>query len=220
MNADVIILASASAIRPSTSLAAVYALLASARPRPLLLAFVLTGVAASTAIGIVVVSVLHGIPLPGDSERSEIVDVAAGAATMGFAVGAWSGQVRLMGRRGEADEPSRWARMLQRPSLKLAAAGGVATHLPGLFYLVALNSIAAGDPTFDAAVFEVLVYNAIWFSTPVAALFLADRHATATQARITELNAWVRRHQQALLVAVFAGVGTYLLAKGVIGLVS
>jgi hypothetical protein len=90
----------------------------------------------------------------------------------------------------------------------------LATHLPGLLYLVALNSIAGDDPPLDGAVLQVLLYNAISFSVPVAAFVLADRHAVGTQARITELSAWVRRHQRGLLVAVFAGVGTYLLAKG------
>jgi hypothetical protein len=52
----------------------------------------------------------------------------------------------------------------------------LATHLPGLFYLVALNSIAGDDPPLDGAVLQVLLYNAIWFSVPVAAFVLADRH--------------------------------------------
>jgi hypothetical protein len=64
----------------------------------------------------------------------------------------------------------------------------LATHLPGLFYLVALNSIAGDDPPLDGAVLQVLLYNAISFSVPVAAFVLADRHAVGTQARITELS--------------------------------
>ncbi|HEX2412880.1 MAG TPA: GAP family protein [Solirubrobacteraceae bacterium] len=221
MNVEAIVLATASAVRPSTSLAAVYTLLSGARPRPLLVAFITAGFLVSTAIGVLVVSVLHGIPLPGAaSQRADIVDVVAGAAMLGFGAGAWSGQVELMRRRHTAGTVSRWAELLQQPSLKVAAVAGVATHLPGLFYLVALNAIAADGPPTAGAVVQVLVYNAIWFSVPAAALLLAERHAVGAQEHITRLNAWLRRHEQVLLVAVFVGVGTYLVVKGIRGLVS
>jgi hypothetical protein len=219
MSFEPIILAAASALRPSTSLAAVYALLSSARPRRLLLAFLAAGFAVSTAIGILVVAGLGGIPLPGRaSDRADIVDIVAGAAMLGFAAGAWSGQVQVMRRRRGGEGASRLMRMLQRPSVRVAAAAGVATHLPGLFYLVALNAIATNDPSPAVAVARVLLYNAIWFSVPAAAIVLAGRHAVGTQERITRTNDWMRRHQRALLVAVFAAVGGYLVIKGVYGL--
>ena len=92
MTIEAIILALASAVRPSTSLAAVYALLSTRRPRPLLIAFVLAGLAFSIAIGIVVVSVFHGVHVPRrDSSLVDIVDLLAGVAALGFAVGAHSG---------------------------------------------------------------------------------------------------------------------------------
>ena len=91
---EVLVLAAASAMRPSTSTAAIYALLSSDRPRPVLAAFTLSGLLFSCAIGVIVVSALHGVSLPGgESTRTAIVDLAAGAAMLGFASGTWSGHV-------------------------------------------------------------------------------------------------------------------------------
>ena len=109
---------------------------------------------------------------------------------------------------------------LRRPTIKVAATAGVVTHLPGLFYLVALNAITADDPSLARAVVEVLVYNLIWFSVPIAAIVVARRDAEGMHAWIARVNAWARAHEQMLVVAVFASVGTYLVVEGVSGLLA
>jgi Sap, sulfolipid-1-addressing protein len=221
MNVEVLILATASAVRPSTSTAAVYALLSSERPRPALAAFTIGGLILSCAFGLVVVSALHGVSLPGrESDRNAIIELVAGAAMIGFAAGAWSGHVeRLRGSRA-AGGPGRIVTMLRRPTFKLAVAAGAATHLPGLFYLVALNAIAAGSPPLAEAMVAVLVYNAIWFAIPIAAFAVAGHDAARAHAWITRVNAWVRAREQVLLVIVFASVGAYLVVKGIAVLAS
>ncbi len=222
MNVEVLVLATASALRPSTSTAAVYALLSSERPRPVLAAFTIGGLALSCAFGLLVVSALHGVSLPGrESDRTAIIELVAGAAMIGFAAGAWSGHVeRLRRRRRAADQPGRIVTALRRPTLKVAAAAGALTHLPGLFYLVALNSIAAGSPRLTEATVAVLVYNAIWFSVPIAAFAVAGKHAAGAHARIAEINAWARAREQVIVVAVFGCVGAYLVVKGIVELAS
>lgn len=221
MNVEVLVLATASAVRPSTSSAAVYALLSSERPRPALAAFTIGGLAFSCAFGIVVVSALHGVSLPGhESDRNAIIELVAGAAMIGFAAGAWSGHVERLHRRRAADGPGRIVTTLRRPTFKVAFAAGAATHLPGLFYLVALNAIAAGSPPLAEAIAAVLVYNAIWFAIPIAAFAAAGRDAAAARAHawITRINAWVRAREQVILVIVFASVGAYLVVKGIVAL--
>lgn len=220
MSVEIFILATASALRPSTSTAAVYALLSSERPRPVLAVFTVAGMLFSCAIGIVVVLALHGIPLPGgESQRIAVVDIAAGAAMLGFASGVWSGHVGRIGRR-TSEGPGRIVTTLRRPTLEVAGVAGVATHVPGLFYLVALNAITAGSPPFLEALAAVLAYNAIWFLVPIAAFVFAGSHADRAHAIIDDINAWTRAHEQAIVVAVFALVGGYLAVKGVTALVS
>ena len=216
MEAEVLILATASALRPSTSTAAVYALLSSERPRPVLAAFTVAGLLVSCAIGIVVVSALHGVSLPGrESDRNAVIHLVAGAAMIGFAAGAWSGHVERLRRRRAAGGPGRIVGALRRPTLKLAAAAGVATHVPGLFYLVALNAIASGSPRVAEALVDVLIYNAIWFAVPITAFVVARRHAAAAHSRITRMNAWMQAREQVILVLVFGGVGAYMVVKGI-----
>jgi hypothetical protein len=220
MSAEAVVLAVASAMRPSTSLAALYTLLSKPRPRPLLAAFVAAGLLVSTAIGVLVVAGLHGVDLPGGESRfTDIVDIVAGIAALGFANGVRVGGIDRVRRRRSRDEPSWVVRTLRDPSPAVAAAVGVATHVPGLLYLVALNAIAADRPGVAEAVVDVLVYNAIWFSIPIAALVFARRRPTGTRAVVERVNAAMRRHELAILVAVFAAVGLFLTAKGVTGLV-
>ena len=221
MNVEVLVLATASAVRPSTSTAAVYALLASERPRPALAAFTVGGLVFSCTFGVLVVSALHGVSLPGrESDRNAIIDLVAGAAMIGFAAGAWSGHVERLRRRRAPDRPGRIVSMLRRPTLRVAAAAGAATHLPGLFYLVALNSIAAGSPPLPEAIAAVLVYNAIWFSVPIVAFVLAGRHAAGAHEKIEQINDWARAREQVILVVLFGSIGAYLVVKGIVALAS
>ena len=60
MSPEVIALALANAVRP-TAFAAVYALLSAPRPRRPLFAFTVSGFAFSAAVGILIVSALHGV---------------------------------------------------------------------------------------------------------------------------------------------------------------
>jgi Sap, sulfolipid-1-addressing protein len=223
MSVEAIILALAAAVRPSTSMAALGALLSRPRPGPPLAAFVIGGFAVSTAVGVIVVAGLHGVSLPGGrSDFAAIVDVVAGVACLGFAVGVRAGGIDRVrrNRERERDRPAWTTHLLEAPSLRLAAVAGVATHVPGVLYLVALNAIAAQQPGIGAAVFDVLLYNAIWFSVPVAALVTVWRRPDRARAAVDAMGRFVRRHDQALLVGVFAAVGVYLVVQGVVGLVS
>ena len=99
-----------------------------------------------------------------------------------------------------------------------AAFAGVATHVPGLIYIVALNQIAAGRPRDAAAVTQVLVYNLLWFAIPLAALHARDP-LTGGRARLPRpATAFAQRHQERLLVLIFGALGVYLTVKGVVGL--
>ena len=73
------------------------------------------------------------------------MDLVGGVAILGFAFGYLRGVRGGGGRRVEANRrpvPGRPA----PPVARLAAGAGVATHLPGLFYLLGLDVIAAEDP--------------------------------------------------------------------------
>ena len=219
VSTEAIVLAVASAIRPSTSLAALYALLRSPRPRRLLLAFIVAGLAWTTLIGILVISVFQGVtPARHESDARDVVELVAGSALLGFALGIRSGRIQGGHRTRPAGEESAVVRSLHHPSLRVAATAGVLTHLPGIVYFVALTAIAEGSPPSRQVLLEVLIYNVIWFSLPIAAGLYAGRRPDEARDLMGRVEAWGRRHRRTLAMALSAVLGAYLMVQGAAGL--
>lgn len=216
MSPEAIGLAIASALRP-TGFAAVYALLSAPWPARLLAAYVVVGFAWSCAVGVVVVSVLHGVGIKtGNSTAYAVIELIGGGAALGFAAGMAAG--KLPRERESSVSESRLARRLRDPSPSVAAGAGVATHLPGLFYLLGLNAVAATDPSLVAGTIDVLIFNAIWFTIPFAALVLSVRRPEATKRTFGWIADLARRHQRPALIGAFAIVGAFFVVKGVLDL--
>ncbi|HEX5956546.1 MAG TPA: GAP family protein [Solirubrobacterales bacterium] len=214
MSLEAIGLAIASALRP-TGFAAVYALLSAPRPGRALAAYVAVGFVWSCAVGLVVVSVLHGVGLRTGTANA-VIELVGGGAALGFAAGTAAG--RLPRSRESSLANSRLVGRLRDPSDAVAAGAGIATHLPGLFYLLGLNAIAAEDPELIVGMIDVVIFNAIWFTIPAAALVISVRRPEAARRALERIADWMRRHQRAVLVAAFAVVGAYFTVKGVLDL--
>ena len=218
---EVIVLGLISALRPASSQVAVLALLrAPAAPRTLLV-FTAAGFVFSVLVGLLGVSVLD------DADRvfrhstfHAAFNLAAGVAALGFAAGVQRGALdRRRGReRSNGRRTSAIAARLRHPSAKMAAGAGVVTHVPGLIYLVVLNSIASSNPGLVEASAQVALYNLLWFAIPFAALAIAVRSPASARAALDGATAWAQRNQEPLLVALFGAFGVYFTAKGVIGL--
>lgn len=218
MSLDVIVLALASAPRPA-GIAALYALLSASHPRRVLLSYVIAGLTFSVAIGVLVVGIFKGAGIHyRGTGLSSAVDLLGGVAALGFAVGVGTGLTQPQVRDERGPEASGVVRRLRNPSVTTASIAGVATHLPGLFYLLALNAIVAEDPTFVGGVFQVLVFNAIWFGAAIALVVIFLLRPGAARRVLSRLNAWVRRHTRVTLVLVFFAAGLYLTIKGAKGL--
>lgn len=141
MTLEIILLALASTVRP-TSLAAVGALLSAAVPRRLMTAYVTAGLAFTVTFGLVVIWAFQGVDVDAGSDRTRaIAEIAGGLVALGFALALLTG--RLGGPQpDEAPKPpGRWSRLLDgRLTMRTAALAGPATHIPGVFYLIALNT--------------------------------------------------------------------------------
>ena len=225
MSLEALVLGLFSGLRPGTSLAAVLALLKTPRPQRLLLFFTAAGFASSWVIGLLVIGVFHGVDVAvGESTFTAVLDVAFGAAALGFAAGLQQGWVQPGRRRGSSpSEPaasSRFGRRLRDPSAGVAAAAGVGTHVPGLVYLAALNAIAAERPGPVDAVLQVAIYDALWFLVPIASLVLAVVRPGAALAYLDAGTAWVRRHEHTIVVSGSLVLGAYLIVKGAAGLLT
>ena len=223
MSPEALVLALSTVIRP-TSAAAVFAMLATARPARLLLAYIIAGFAFSAGIGVVVVILLSGWTGPGaPDEVRAVIGIVLGAVSLGYAAGLLSGRVQQPGPDADADilapAAGSWlGRHLADLSVPRAAVVGVLTHLPGLFYITALNSITNSTSSVVNQIVQVAVYNAFWFALPATALVLATRRPVELKDFLRRLTGWVARREREILIAASGLLGTYLIVKGVVEL--
>jgi hypothetical protein len=214
---EVILLALASTIRP-TSLAAVYTLLSGTSPRRLMTAYVIAGLLFTIVFGALVVWAFDGIPVSSGADRAKgIADIAGGVIVLGFAVLILTGRISGPHAADAPRAPSRWERLLDKHrTLRTAALAGPATHIPGLFYLIALNVIVAHDPSVSAGVIEILIYNVIWFALAIIALAVCIVQPSAARTAVAAVTGWTRQHARALLLVVSLAVGFVLLIHGLL----
>ena len=217
MTLEVIVLALGSAPRPA-GVAALYALLSAPHPRRVLVAHVVAGFCFSVAFGVAVLAFFHGADLRHqDGVVNSLIQLLAGVAALGYAVGVGTGRAQPPSRNESAEE-SAVTRRLHNPSVGTAAAAGVATHLPGLFYLVALNSIVSSGDNFAAGVAGVLLFNVIWFGAAIASVVIFLIRPGAARRALGRTSAWAQRNARATTIVVFALVGIYLTLNGALGL--
>jgi hypothetical protein len=212
------------AVRP-TALAAVAALLASERPRRLLLVYVIAGVVVSVAGGLLLVLVFRTAAVKYPQPRAG-VEIALGLLAILGAMAALRDARRPKAPKAPkavvpGARPGFGARMsarLRDPSATTAAAAGILTHLPGLFYLMALNAIIAEKPAPGSGIAQVLIFNAIWFALPVAALLSAVRSPEKTEALVRRGTAWAAENSRRVLPFILVGLGIYFIARGLLDL--
>ena len=219
MIVEMFVLALACAVRP-TSLAAVYALVSHDARRRLMWAYVIAGLAFTVGFGAIVVGLTHGIHMhSGSSKTKAIADLVGGIVALGFGVGLATGRIS---RRRTDDAPQTDGRMKaaldRRLTLRTAALAGPATHIPGLFYLIALNVIVAHNVAIANKVVALLTYNGIWFALPLAALIVCNiRPATAVDL-VAWVQTWTRTHARGILLATSFVVGAALVIRGLLTL--
>ena len=186
----------------------------------MVVAYLVAGFTFSVAVGVLVVAIFYGAGI--DYRGTEVysaIELLGGLAALGFAVGVGSGRLQPHARDEGAGEESAIIRRLHNPSVITALVAGVATHLPGLFYLVALNAIVAEGRSLAVGVLEVLLFNAIWFGAAIASVVIFLLRPGVARRALARVNGWARHHARSITVLVFAAVGSYLTIRGVTGLV-
>src|SRR6202008_4808162 len=136
------------------------------------------------------VAILTGLVRPGQAG-----DAPAGGGRVEGALGGRRG-----GRRRAVAGPGRAA-----PGP--AAVAGPATHVPGLFYVIALNLIVAHDAALAGKTFALVVYNAIWFALPILALVACISDPGAARGLVAAVDGWARGHARTILLVASFGVG-------------
>ena len=215
MTIEVVLLALASTVRP-TSLAAVYVLVGSESPRRLMIVYITAGLVFTIAFGLLVIWAFNGVDINSGSDKTKgIVEIAGGVLVLAFAVLLRTRHLGGPHPDDAPDAPARWKTLLERRlSARTAALAGPMTHIPGLFYLIALNVIAAHQPSIPDGLAEVLIYNVVWFALPIGALAISVIDPPAARRVVDGLRLWTLRHTQALLLTVSLVAGAGLMIRG------
>jgi Sap-like sulfolipid-1-addressing protein len=210
---ELLVLALASTVRP-TSLAAVSAILSHDSRRRLLVAYVAAGLAFTLAFGVVVVFALHGIHFNSGSDRTKgVADIVGGVAVLLFGCAVLTGRIP---RRSDHDVSGvGWkARLDRQLTVTTAAIAGPLTHIPGLFYLIALNIIVAHNPKVPGGLIAVAIFDAIWFALPLVALATCTVNPVAARDAVASVQRWTAQHSRGLLLGTSFTVGVALVIRG------
>jgi hypothetical protein len=214
---EVFVLALASTVRP-TSLAAVYALVSHDARHRLMLVYVVAGLTFTLGFGVIIVGATHGIHVHSGTDRTKgIADVVGGIVALAFGVGI---ATRRIGGARPDDAPKPGARVRaaldRRLTTRTAAIAGPATHIPGLFYLITLNVIVAHEAALADEAFALVLYNAVWFAVPLAALAACIVRPASALALVGWIDRWTRDHARGIMLAASFGAGTVLVVRGVL----
>jgi hypothetical protein len=110
------------------------------------------------------------------------------------------------------------ARLDRGLTVPAAAVAGPLTHIPGVFYIIALNVIVAHDPNVPGGLLAIVIYDAIWFAVPIAALALSVVKPSAASDVVLWAQRWTERHSRAIAMTVALGVGVALIIRGALSL--
>jgi hypothetical protein len=220
MPTQALALALAASIYPP-AVAAVIALGRGAEVRSRVFFFVLAAGLVTYAVGALILYALVELGATGSHHLTPgaAIDVALGVLLMLLAV-------RLHRRRPDpaaaaaepaSATPSRIERYLE--SRRLAFVLGIVLYvLPSPIYIGAVKAIADADLSTANELLDLIVVVAVmlWLiELPMLMLLVVPTRAADTLERI---NLWFARHGRTLAIVAAAGVGVYLIVKGVVQL--
>ena len=212
----------------ATLLAAVTVMLFLPNPKRLLLGYLLGALLVSLTLGFVIV---FAAPDPAATNTSQNtlspgMDIALGLIALLVAYVLGSGQdERLKHRRKKKQEgaeksPSKVEQLLGRGSARVTFAVGVVFSLPGFSYLAALRELDKLNYGTVPTILVVLGFNVmllLLLEVPLVGYAVAPER---TVVEVQRFRAWLTRSGRGIAVKGFAGVGVFLVVRGVIGLLT
>ncbi len=225
---DVIALSLTASFNP-TLVAATTVMLLLDRPVGLMLGYLIGAYLTSITLGLVIVFALPNSSTTNTTQNtiSPAVDIALGAILLAVAFVLYTGRgARLRERRRERKAakpdkgPPRWQRELSKGSARTTFVVGALLTLPGASYLAGLDQIHKQHYSTAVTVLVVVGFNLVmlWLlEVPLAAFVAAPEW---TPQAIERVKAWVSRHAHTFAVRGCAAIGSLLVIKGIVGLVS
>jgi hypothetical protein len=225
---QVILLSLTASLNP-TLVAATTVMLLLPSPSKLMLGYLLGAYLTSITIGLVIVFSLSNSSTTKTTENtlSPAVDIALGGLALVGAWVVWSGRDEHLRERSRARKaakpdkgPPRWQRALNKGSARTTFLIGMLLTLPGASYLAGLDEIHKLHYSTTVTVLVVIGFNLVmlWLlEVPLVSFVIAPEW---TPRAIERAKAWVSRHTHVFVVRGLTALGTLLIIKGVIGLMS
>jgi len=212
-----------------TLLAATTVLLLLPNPKRLMLGYLLGALMTSITLGLVIVFSLQNSSSVSTAKHTinPAVDLALGGillvVSFVLATGRQEGlAARQRGRKAAKKEkgPPRWQRALAGGSARMTFVVGALLSLPGFSYLSALDGIIKLDYATLATVLLVLMVNLIMLAFLEVPLICFAVAPEWTPKAIERAKAWFAHHAHRSAVLGTAFIGSLLILRGVITLLS
>jgi Sap, sulfolipid-1-addressing protein len=202
-----------------TALLVMAVYLSTANPRTMALLYVAGAVIMTVAGGVALLVVIRvtGLNLPrGHDPRFGL--------RLGLGVLALAGAVFYTVRKppepvqDKQRRPGFMARLMARPSPRIAFATGLLLFAPGATFIAAVQVVATSDASVALIVVAlaiVVTLTAIVVWLPLIAYLAAP---DATTRRLAMVNEWLRRHGRTVVVYALGVAGAVLIVNGALGL--
>jgi hypothetical protein len=214
----------------ATLLASVTVMLFLPSPKQLLLGFLLGALLVSLTTGFVIVFAVHDSSATSTAQNtvSPSMDLALGLIALLVAYVLAGGRdqrlkERLKRKTGEEEvekSPSKIEQLLGRGSARVAFAVGVVLTFPGFAYIAALHELDNLHYGTVPTVLVILGYNVMLLlilEIPLIGYTVAPER---TVLEVQRFRAWLDRSGRRMAIIGAAGIGTLLVARGVIGLLT
>lgn len=227
---DIFLLSLVSAANASL-LAAVTIMLFLPSPKKLLLGYLAGALLASLTTGFVIVFAIHDSSATSSAENalSPAMDIVLGLLALIVATALHGGQDQRMKERrqlkkrekGVVEEekgPSKVEQLLGRGSARVTFALGVVLTLPGVSYLAALRDIQQLGYGTAGEILVILAFNVmllILIEVPLVGYFVAPER---TVVEVQRFRDWLTRSGRQMAIYFAAGIGVFLVVRGVIEL--
>ena len=213
---EVVVLSLTASLNP-TLVAVTTIMLLLPSPAKMMAGYLLGAYITSITLGLVIVFSLSNSSTTSTTENtiSPAVDIALGAIAL---VAAERSRAR---KEAKPDKGlPRWQRELSKGSPRTTFVVGALLTLPGASYLAGLDQLHKLNYSTPVTVLVVIGFNLVmlWLlEVPLAAFLVAPDW---TPHAIDRAKAWVRAHAHRFAVGGLTTVGTLLVIKGIVGLVS
>lgn len=229
---DIFLLSLVSAANASL-LAAVTVMLFLPSPKRLLLGYLAGALLASLTTGFVIVFVIHDSSATSSAENaiSPAIDVVLGLLALVIAYvlqGDHDQRLKERRRQKKRDEgkeevekgPSKVEQLLGRGSARVTFALGVVLTLPGVSYLAALHDLQQLGYGPAGEVLVIIGFNVmllLLLEIPLVGYFVAPER---TVVEVQRFRAWLSRSGRRMAIYGAAGIGVFLIVRGLIELLT